>query len=102
MATIKTPTQNGKSLAWTVREEDLEDLEALKRDLIDKATAAQGDGRLFIASQFTQLVAIISPEIKRIRDRFDRELLSSIRKEQRELKIQAREAERVAKETVGE
>src|SRR5258708_15433454 len=99
MATkAQTPTQNGKALAWTVREEDLEDMEALKRDLIGKATTAQEDGRLFIASQFTQLVAVISPEIKRIRDRFDREQLSGIRKEQKELKLQAKEAERLAVE----
>ena len=98
----KPSTPNGKALAWSVREEDLADLEQTKSDLLVKAQEAQADGRLFIASQYTQLVAVISPEVKRIRDRFDREQLSGIRKEQKELKLQAREAEKIAKETVGE
>jgi hypothetical protein len=100
--TPKTSVPNGKALAWTVREEDLADLEQTKADLLTKAQDAQADGRLFIASQYTQLVAVISPEVKRIRDRFDREQLSSIRKEQKELKLQAREAEKAIKDTMGE
>ena len=93
-----SPSAPGKSLAWSVRDEDLDDLEALKRDLLNKAAEAQSDGRLYLASQYTVIVASISPEIKRIRDRFDRETLANIRREQKELKLQARDAQQAADE----
>jgi hypothetical protein len=74
----------------TVREEDLEDLEALKRDLLDRVNKARADGRIYLMSQYTRLVALISPEIKRIRDRFDREVLASVRKDEKALREAAR------------
>lgn len=81
---------NGKSLAWSIREEDLNDLEAMKSDLLEKAVQAQGDGRLFMASFYTQIAATIGPEVKRIRDRFDRETLASVRRELKDAKVEAR------------
>ena len=73
-----------------VREEDLDDLEALKRDLLARGDKARQDGRVYLMSQYTRLVALVSPEIKRIRDRFDRETLAAVRKEEAELKKAAR------------
>ena len=90
--------KDGKSLAWTIREEDLDELESLKRELIGKADAARDNGALYLMSQYTRLVALVSPEIKRIRDRFDRETLASIRKDERALKLEARNARQAAKD----
>jgi hypothetical protein len=75
----------------SVREEDLEDLEALKSDLLARVEKAHEDGRIYLMSQYTRLVALISPEIKRIRDRFDRETLAAVRKEEAELRKAARQ-----------
>lgn len=87
--TIKTAT-NGKSLAWSIREEDLEDLEAMRNDLLGKAQSSLDDGRLFISSFYTKLAATVGPEIKRIRDRFDRETLASTRRELKDRKAEER------------
>ena len=75
----------------SVREEDLEDLEALKSDLLARVEKAREDGRVYLMSQYTRLVALISPEIKRIRDRFDRETLAAVRKEEAALRKAARQ-----------
>ena len=97
-----TPTQDGKALAWTIREEDLEELESFKRELLTKGDEARERGSLYLMSQYTRLVAIVSPEIKRIRDRFDRETLAAIRKEEAALKLEARHTKQAAKEANGE
>lgn len=99
---VTTPNEKGRSLAWTIREEDLDELEGLKRDLLAKADTARDAGSLYLMSQYTRLVALVGPEIKRIRDRFDRETLSSIRKEEAALKLEARLAREAAKEAAGE
>ena len=83
--TVKSAMQ-GKSLAWTIREEDLQDLEAMRGELLGKAQDSQNDGRLFMSSFYTELAATIGPKIKRIRDRFDRESLAAIRKDLKERK----------------
>ncbi len=90
MADANTVIQGTIRAQATVREEDLEDLEALKRDLLDRVNKAHADGRIYLMSQYTRLVALISPEIKRIRDRFDREVLASVRKDEKALREAAR------------
>ncbi|MGH2507842.1 MAG: hypothetical protein ACRDHZ_10645 [Ktedonobacteraceae bacterium] len=94
-------TKDGKSLAYAVRDEDLQELEGLKRDLLDKCDRARDGGSLYLMSQYTRLVALVSPEIKRIRDRFDRETLASVRKEEKALKQQVRNAVQAEKEAEG-
>jgi len=85
----KKPTQADiKSATAFVREEDLQDLEALRRDLMDRCDHARGEGRVYLMAQYTRLLALVMPEIKRIRDRFDRETLAAIRKEHKHLKGQ--------------
>lgn len=96
-----TSAPNGKALAWTIREEDLEDLEALKRDLLAKGEQARGDGRLYLSAQYTRMIALVSPEIKRIRDRWDRETLANVRKEEAALKLEARNTAQAEKEAQG-
>lgn len=81
-----------KNLAQTVREEDLEELEDLRRNLQEKADQARESGRVFMMQQYIMLIANVSPQIKRIRDRFDREALADFRKAHKSLKAQARAA----------
>lgn len=94
--------KDGRSIAWSIRDEDLQELEDLKRDLLDKADKAREAGSLFMMTQYTRLVGLVTPEIKRIRDRFDRETLAGIRKEEKALKLQARNEKQAAKEAAGE
>lgn len=101
MVTQLKNATNGKTLAWSITEDDLNDLETMRGDLLAKANQAQQNGRLFMATFYTQIAATVGPEVKRIRDRFDREALASARKELRALKLEARESERKQKEAEG-
>ena len=91
MATSRNDNRvTGAQLASMVREEDLEDLEALLKDLEDKAHQSKDDGRLFMASQYITLIATINSEVHRIRVRFKREAIASLRKDTKRLKEEAR------------
>jgi len=98
MANNTVTGKDGKSLAWTIRDEDLSELEDLKRDLLERGSKARNDGALYLSAQYTRLVALVSPEIKRIRARFDRETLAAVRKEEAALKLEARLAKQAADE----
>lgn len=90
-------TIDGKSIAFSIREEDLTDLQELLSDLFARADKSREDGRIFMTSQYIYLIGIVQPEIRRIQNRFARESLASIRRETRELKAEARaEAAKVA------
>lgn len=82
-----------KAAQSMVREEDLQDLEELRRELVSRTDKARDDGRVYLMSQYVRLVALVTPEIDRIRRRFDRETLASFRKEhvllKQEVKSQA-------------
>ncbi|HTI15580.1 MAG TPA: hypothetical protein VL461_13610 [Dictyobacter sp.] len=78
--------RNAKQLATFIREEDLDDLGSIKRDLEAKAHQAREDGRVYLLQQYTRLLAIIGPEIKRVERRFERENLAYLRKEGKRLK----------------
>jgi hypothetical protein len=92
--------KDNKSLAWMVRDEDLQELEDLKRTLLEKGDQARANGALYLSAQYTRLVALISPEIKRIRDRFDRETLAAVRKEEAALKLQARKTKQATQDSI--
>lgn len=99
MATNNTITgKDGKSLAWAVSEEDLAELEGLKRELLGKGDQARSNGSLYLSALYTRLVALVSPEIKRIRDRWDREILADVRKQEAALKLEARLAKQAQQE----
>ncbi len=68
-----TPSESARALAGMVREEDLEELQALQSELIKRVDQARADGRLYLMGQYVRLVALVSPEIKRITARFHRE-----------------------------
>ncbi|GCE04784.1 hypothetical protein [Dictyobacter aurantiacus] len=82
--------KNAAQLATFVREEDLEDLEKLSKDLEDMAHKAREDGRIYLLQQYIRLTAIINPEIDRIKRRFQRENLAFLRKEEKRLKKEAK------------
>jgi len=75
-----------KGAASIIREEDLEDMEQFQRDLEDKISQAHDDGRSYMMAQYVRLLATVKIEVKRIRNRFDRESLANHRRAQRELR----------------
>jgi len=98
MANSTPMSKDGKSLAWSITDEDLQELEGLKRDLLAKGDQARSAGSLYLSAQYTRMVAMVSPEIKRVRDRFDRETIASVRKEEAALKLEARLAKQAEKD----
>ncbi len=83
-------TTNGTALAVAVREEDLQEMEELLRDLQGRADKARTDGRVFMMEQYVLLIARVAPEVTRIQKRFQREALAGFRKDHKELKKQAK------------
>jgi len=87
-----TPGESARLVASVVDEHDLEELEALHKDLLNRVDQARADGRIFMMGQYTRLVALVSPEIDRIQKRFKRETLAAIRKDHKALKLEAKAA----------
>src|SRR6266705_3090536 len=85
-----TPGENARLVASVVDENDLEELEALHKDLLNRVDQARTDGRIFMCGQYVRLVALVSPEIDRIQKRFKRETLAAIRKDHKQLKLEAK------------
>ena len=85
-------TQNLSGVAAMVREEDLQELEELLRDLQGKADQAHSDGRVYLMSQYVRLVALVSPEIDRIHRRFKRDTLAAMRRMHKDLKLEQKNA----------
>ena len=81
-----TPSEHARTAASVIREEDLEELETLHSDLVKRVDQARADGRVYLMGQYVRLVALISPEIKRVQARFKRETLAALRKEHKALK----------------
>ena len=84
--------KNAKQLVSMIREEDLEDMEQFQRDLEAKIDQAHEDGRTYMMSQYVKILAGVKAEVKRVRDRFDRESMAAHRKAQRALKEQTKQA----------
>ncbi len=80
-----TPSENARTVAAMVREEDLEDLKSMRDDLQKKIDAARDDGRVFAMSLYVRLLALVSYESDRIQRRFNREALAANRREHKEL-----------------
>ena len=86
----KTGTLNGKSIMFAVREEDLEALEELLKDLYEKSDKHREDGRVFMMQVYIELIANIQIKVNRIQLRFKREELANLRREARDLKAEQR------------
>lgn len=80
-----TPSENARIAAAMVREEDLEELKAMRDDLQKKIDAARDDGRIFAMSLYVRLQAMVSYESDRIQRRFNRESLAANRRAHKEL-----------------
>ena len=87
-----TPSENARQMALVVDENDLEELETLHKDLLNRVDQARADGRIFMMGQYVRLVGLVSPEIDRIQRRFKRETLAAVRKDHKGLKKEAKEA----------
>jgi len=75
-----------KSMSAMVREEDLAELEDLRKDLQSRSDKAGENGQIYMMQQYIRLLAIVSPEIDRVQRRFARESLASLRKTHKDLK----------------
>ena len=80
-----TPSESARAAASMIREEDLEDLEKMHKELVAKVDQARTDGRIYLMSQYVRLVALISPEVDRVQRRFKRETLAALRKDHKAL-----------------
>jgi hypothetical protein len=78
-----------QSLAFSIREEDLEELEELASDLRNRVQTHHDNGRLFMMQKYTEMLAGITTDIRKIRARFDRESIASMRKMHKEAKASA-------------
>jgi hypothetical protein len=78
--------------ATIVREEDLEDLENFLKELKNRVHQARDDGRTFMMQQYTILVAMVSPEVTRLRKRLEREDLAAFRRDHKTMKLEAAQA----------
>ncbi len=87
-----TANLNGKQLAMAPIEQDLEDLEALRRDMQNRVDQARDDGRIFMMQEYVQILAHLSTKINRIQARFNRETIAGMRKDHKNLKAEARAA----------
>jgi len=87
-----TVNLNGKQMAMAPREEDLADLEAMRRDMQGRIDQARDDGRIFMMQEYVQILAHLTSKINRIQARFNRETLASMRKDHRNLKAEVRAA----------
>ena len=83
-----TPAETARAVASMVREEDLQELEALHSELVKRVDQARSDGRVYLMSQYVRLIALVSPEIDRVQRRFKRETLAALRKDHKTLKEQ--------------
>lgn len=80
----------GSQINAMVREEDLEELEALQKELQDRTYKSHDDGRVYMMQQYTKILATISTEVHKVRARFNRESLAGMRKMHKELKLSTR------------
>ncbi|SRR6266567_3057050 len=87
-----TPSENARIAASVVTEDDLAELEQLHADMLARVDKAREGGLVYLMGQYVRMAALIQPEIKRIRDRFHRETLASVRKEHKMLKLEKKEA----------
>lgn len=76
--------------ATVVREEDLDELEDLLREVKARVNKSREDGRTFMMAQYVRIVGMLSPEVTRLRKRFEREDLAAFRRDHRTLKLEAK------------
>jgi hypothetical protein len=81
---------NGAQINAMVQEEDLTELQELRAELQGRVDAAHENGRVYMMGQYVSMLAKVSADIKKIRDRFERESIAGNRRTHKELKLNAR------------
>jgi hypothetical protein len=76
----------------TVTEQDIEDLEALLREMKKRATEAHDRENVILLSIYAELVRVVSPEVQRFRARLDREENAAINKQHKAMRKAKRAA----------
>ena len=92
MARTKTAQLNGKTITVAPIEQDLTDLEELRRDMQERVDAAHADGRVFMMQQYVLLLAQVTSTMNRIQARFNREMLADMRRTHSDLRAEVRAA----------
>ena len=92
MARTKTVQANGRTITVAPIEQDLTDLEDLRRDMQARVDAARDDGRVFMMQQYVLLHSQLTSTINKINARFNREMLADMRKQHTDLRLEARAA----------
>ena len=82
----RMPRSPQGGLAFSVREEDLEELEQFATELRNRVHDHKEKGGLFMMQKYTQILADVSSEVRKIRARFDRETIADMRRTHKELK----------------
>jgi hypothetical protein len=81
---------NGAQIQAMVQEEDLDELQELRKDLQARVDAAHENGRVYMMSQYVTMLAKVTADIKKVRDRFDREAMAGNRRAHKEMKLNGR------------
>jgi hypothetical protein len=88
---VNNPNQklNGAQIAAMVQEEDLDELQTLRKELQTRVDEAHSNGRIYMMAQYVTILAKVTAEIRKVRDRFDRESIAGNRRAHKELKLNA-------------
>lgn len=89
----KTATLNGKQITVAPIEQDLTDLENLRRDMQTHVDEAHNDGRVFMMQEYVLLLAQITSTINKVQARFNREMLADMRRTHKDLRAEVRAAQ---------
>ena len=81
-----------KSMEAIIRPEDLEELQDFRGALQERIDKAHEDGRVYLMSQYTVMMATVSCAITKIQARFERDAMASTRKELKALKEEMKKA----------
>ena len=79
-----------KTQTWMITDEDLNELQELKADLQSRVDSSRENGRVFMMNQYVTILAKVNVEVRKVRDRFDRESMADNRRTAKELKAGAR------------
>ena len=92
MAKTKAVNLNGKTITLAPVEQDLTDLEDLRRDMQGRVDQARDDGRVFMMQEYVILLSSVTSKINKIQARFNREMLADMRRGHSDLRAEVRAA----------
>jgi hypothetical protein len=76
-----------------VTEQDIESIDALLREMKQRAEAAHKDNKLIIHAMYVRLINLVSPEVVRLHARIEREERAYANKQQKALRKAARSSQ---------